>query len=764
MKFIMTGQYGRMIWLSCVVVFLSQSFIVISPMKSPAKPPAPVAAKPVVAKPAAPVVAKPAATAAKPAASTPTTAKPATPAATATKAATPTAAGTKAAAKPGDPAAKPGDPAKSATPGASSTAKKTPTPTAAGTKAPAKPGDPAVATEAKPSMFAGLASKVGGAASMAGGLASNPMAAAMVGMVSPTAGAMLANPAAAAAALVSKVNPEAGALVGMAAGAAGIGAPAPAEAPVADASAEAPVAAAEAPVAAAEAPAAVVDAPADLPAAVVDAPAVAKAVVVESDEGTDAVVKPPVAALATKKPSIGKPVPKPAQSATASKKTTATGLFIQGLMATLKDKSVDFNAETLIIQFTVGAVKCEASIKFGFAGFGDPDKPFEEATAKLEASVPDAVKTELAPLLAIKPAEVFVLKLILMLNSANKAAAVDAAKDFDVDDMILINLPMLLRRLEQTDNNAYATSSQAAFDAVRPAFKPLFELVKFPENHWYERAVTDMPDGKPTEFMHQISKMRWQSGFKARTKALESQILPLLTAERNPLEKAFFAYAITMHLQEYDGGFIDTDKPDYVKPIIDSRIEMLKPVLQKAIDAMGVAKMDAAVIKKAQDFLVHSDDKSRVAGGKADGLIPLQIPAVAVPGLKGGVKYFISIVDRFMRHHIIHPKLLGDADCIPFDFAFDHDSLLESLVALNMRMVQGSAPKVLSQMLADIYFRASDESVDAMIARMAAINGLLDPAVQPAVDAAKKGAADDEEFEDDIVMDIEDLPAAAAAA
>ena len=258
--------------------------------------------------------------------------------------------------------------------------------------------------------------------------------------------------------------------------------------------------------------------------------------------------------------------------------------------------------------------------------------------------------------------------------------------------------------------------------------------------------------------------MRWQSGFKARTKALESQILPLLTAARNPLEKAFFDYAITMHLQEYDGGFIDTDKPDYLKPIIDSRIEMLKPVLQKAIDARGVAKMDAAVIKKAQDFLAHSDDKSRVAGGKADALIPLQIPAVAVPGLKGGVKYFISIVDRFMRHHIIHPKLLGDADCIPFDFAFDHDSLLESLVALNMRMVQGSAPKVLSQMLADIYFRASDESVDTMIARMAAINGLLDPAVQPAVDAAKKGAADDEAFENDIVMDIEDLPAAAAAA
>ena len=81
-----------------------------------------------------------------------------------------------------------------------------------------------------------------------------------------------------------------------------------------------------------------------------------------------------------------------------------------------------------------------------------------------------------------------------------------------------------------------------------------------------------------------------------------------------------------------------------------------------------------------------------------------------------------------------------------------------------MRMVQGSAPKVLSQMLADIYFRASDESVDTMIARMAAINGLLDPAVQPAVDAAKKGAADDEAFENDIVMDIEDLPAAAAAA
>jgi hypothetical protein len=646
------------------------------------------------------------------------------------------------------------------------------------------------------SKASGAASQAGGMASMAGGMASNPLAASMVGMVNPTAGAMLANPGNVAAAMVSKVNPAAGEMVGMAAGAAGIGAPAPVVAPVVDTPIDVPV---EAPV---DVPAVAVDASVDVPAVAVapvdepvavdpvdepvaDVPAVAaiktavkalpvaKAVVSkpvesaaapDSDEGTDAVVKPPVAALATKKPSvaaISKAAPiKAAQSPTASKKTTATGLFIQGLMATLEDKSVDFNAETLLVEFTVSDLKCEASIKFGFAGFGDPDKPFEEVIAKLEASVPDAVKTELAPLLALKPAEVFVLKLILMLNSANKAAALDGAKDFDVDDMILINLPMLLHRLEQTDNNAYATSSQAAFDAVRPAFKPLLELVKFPQNHWYERAVTDMPDGKPTEFMHKISKMRWQSGFKARTKALELDILPLLTVERNPLEKAFFGYAITMHLQEYDGGFIDTDKPDYVKPIIDSRIEMLKPVLQKAIDAMGVAKMDAAIIKKAQEFLDNSDDKPRVAGANADALVPLELPAVGVFGLKTGVEYFVSIVDRFMRHHIMHPKLLGDEGCIPFDFAFDHDFLLESLVSLNMRMVQGSAPKVLSQTLADIYYRSSADSVDKMISRMASVKGLLDHSISQALSAAKKGAADDEEFEDDIVMDIEDLPEA----
>lgn len=752
MKFIMTGQYSRMIWLSCVAVCLSQSFIVILAMKPAAKPavkPPVVAVKPPVVAAKPPVVpAKPPVVAAKPA--VPVVAKPAVPTATSSTATKPpvaSSAGTKPATSGATTASKPGDPTKPATPVAAKPA--TPVASSTATK-PATPTTPAAAAPAKPSMFSGLASKASEAASMAGGMASNPMAA----------------------------------------GAAGIGAPAPVEAPVVDAPIDVPV---EAPV---DVPAVAVDAPLDPPVAPVDDPvadapvdvpvvatiktavkavSVAKPVVSEavesvaapdSDEGTDAVVKPPVIALATKKPAVApiKTAVKVAVHATAPKPTTATGLFIQGLMATLEDKSVDFNAETLMVQFAVGTVKCEASIKFGFVGFGDPDKPFEEATVKLEASVPDAVKKELAPLLALKPAEVFVLKLILMLNSANKAAAVDAAKEFDVDDMILINLPMLLHRLEQTDKNAYATSSQAAFDDLRQAFKPLLELVKFPENHWYERAVTDMPDGKPTEFMRQISKMRWQSGFKARTKALESQILPLLTAERNPLEKAFFAYAITMHLQEYDGGFIDTDKPDYVKPIIDSRIEMLKPVLQKAIDAMGVAKMDAAGIKKAQDFLAHSDDKSRAAGGKADALVPLRIPAVAVPGLKAGVDYFISIVDRFMRHHIIHPKLLGDADCIPFDFAFDRDSLLESLVSLNMRMVKGSAPKVLSQMLADIYFRASDESVDTMIRRMAAINGLLHPAVQPAVDVAKKGAADDEEFEDDIVMDIEDLPAAAAAA
>jgi len=258
--------------------------------------------------------------------------------------------------------------------------------------------------------------------------------------------------------------------------------------------------------------------------------------------------------------------------------------------------------------------------------------------------------------------------------------------------------------------------------------------------------------------MQNISKMRWISGFKDRTKALGETILPKLTAERNALEKAYFVYAFKTHLQEYDGGFIEADKEDYTKSVIDSRLGVLKPVLEKAIDAMKSAKIDEETIKVAQDFLSTIDEKPRKADNEKDDVFALQIPTAPVEGMKKGVDYFVEVVDRFMRHHIIHAKLLGDADAIPFDFTMDHDLLVENLAALNMRMIKDESTKILNQTLADIYYRCDPVVVDTVIKQMSSVNGLLNPIIQQAAASAKKAAVDDDDFEDDIVMDLTDLP------
>lgn len=706
---------------------------------------------------------------------TPSAAKPGATSAKEETAATKTGTGDKAAAT----AAKPGEKT-AAKPGAKPAAK----PGAAASTA----TDDDTPAPAKPSM----ASRLGGLASMAGGLASNPLvsglgsqalgmavtkvtgnadAGAMVSGAAQTAAAAHAsgeNPLAAVAAnqgaqvagaVVAKAtgNENAGALVaGLASSAAGATTPVnEAAAPV-----EGDGAAAVDQPAASEEVAAVVDtpaadtAPADIPPT--ETPVEDGAALATLTEEAAAVADTPLPAPAvvTKQPTAGgakAPVVAAAKVVAAAPKVSSViGAFVKAVEASLK--VADFDTDVLKVTFTANGAATKISIPLGGKGFGDAKKAFEAQSGAFEGAVAVPVKAEVEPLLKLAPVEVFAFKLILMLNGAKKAVAAD----FDTDDFILVNLPMLLHRLEMTDG-AYAKSSRAAFDAIRAQYKPLLALIEFPDNPWYNRVMTDMPGGEPTSFMRALSKIRWESGHKERTKMFADSVLPQLTASRSPLEKAYFAYAFSAHLDEYDGGFVKSDSDDFIKRVIESRFTALEPVLKDAVVKMKAADVEAEAVTKAEEFLSGLATKPRTAGADAEPLVPLQMPAVPVTGLGSGVDYFVKIVDPYIRTQILHRAISGEAKYVYFDFAYDADQAKEAVVALAARVLQGLVSTEITEELTDIYYRADDTVVDDMLARLKGIPGYEMNIIQSATEKAKKAVNDREEEDDDIVMDDSDL-------
>ena len=438
--------------------------------------------------------------------------------------------------------------------------------------------------------------------------------------------------------------------------------------------------------------------------------------------------------------------------------------FIAGLQEALG--AADFDVDTLTVNFSLeDGTAVSATIPLGYAGFGDAATPFDEVIVALGEELTDqAVIDELTPMLTLAPEEVFVLKLILMLNSANKVPSNDGSDPlaFDGDDFILANVTMLLNRLEKTGGSKYAKSSQAAFDAVRDIYQPLLDLVQFPLNVLYARVVADMPGGS-TEFIQSLNVLRGTAGHKART-ALFTSIVPQLTAERNPLEKALFVYALLTHLQEYNDGFIKEDAEDFITQVINQRLEKLATILPDVISAMAAAGCDGESIQQVQSFLDGIGDKPRTAGGdEAPSLIPLKISdddfkAVA-EGIGSGLAYFTAVVDPYIRTNVLHRQGHN------FSFAYDVDGAKEALVALTVRALGKPDVPVLAKELTDIYLRADDDGVDAFIKTFAAVNGYdgVMKKIQAVVAKAKAGVDVEVANLDAMVMDPEDIGGEEAA-
>lgn len=441
--------------------------------------------------------------------------------------------------------------------------------------------------------------------------------------------------------------------------------------------------------------------------------------------------------------------------AVAVEQTPVTAAFIAGLQDALK--TADFDADTLTANCTINDAPVVVTIPLGYSGFGDAATPFDGVTATLGDGTDQAVIDELTPLLTLAPEEVFVLKLILMTNSANKVAA---GGDFDADDFILANVAMLLYRLQQTGNGAYATSSQAAFGAVRDSYKPLFDLVQFPENHWYERVVTDMPGGAPTALMQAISALRWQAGHMARTGLFTTSIVPQLTAQSNPLEKSYCVYALFMHLQEYNGGFIKDDADDFVAKVIEDRLAAMKIMLPDAIAAMKTAGCNAEDIAKVQAFLDDIDNKPRVSEGDVPPLVGIAIPAVPVDSMGAGIAYFNAVIDPYMRGYILARPVAGEEGYLYFDFAYDADGAKEAIMALAIRAMRGLRADVITSALTDIYLRAGGAGVvDPILKYFAGTKGFPLKPVQDVAKAAQAGVATAEDNLDGTVMDASEVPA-----
>lgn len=751
-----------------------------APTPPPAKPAAPTAPPKAPAAPVAPAKTTTPATPVAPAkpttsTSTPTTgagAKAPTPASTATKPATPTPAttgtGSKTPPAPSTSGAKTATPTAGAKPADTRAADaKTP---AAGTDAAKKPGlgdksktaatgtpdAPAAAgaepAAAKPSMFSKLsgavagAGGIGGIASMAGGLASNPlvqMAAQKVG--GDQAAAALGTVGSAANVASAAAS---GDVMGAVAGAGNLtgimkspppAAAAPVAAVVADPVAE-PQDPAPAP-AAAEDVAVAVDGAAPVAAAAHVAVPVAATVVA----GGAVAAKPPVAV------GVATPVVKTLVVGAGTPDQGAVTAYVHALVESLK--TADFNASSVAVAFAAAGGRYTVTIPL-HPGLSNQDQPFNSVTATLESTAPESVKAALMPLLTLNPEEVFVIKVILMLNSAHK----QSAADFDVNDFILVNLPMLLYRLERTKDGVYEKSSRGAIEAVRTSYRPILALVQFPENHWYDRVVTDMPGGEATPFMKAVSALRWQAGHEDRSQSFSTKLLPLLSKDRNPLERAYFEYAILEQLQEYDGGFVKSDSADFIKRVIDSRLTVLEPVLRDAVVKMKAAECNADAIAKVEAFVGSIASKPRVADSDADPLVRLIMPAVPVEGLGSGVDYFLKVVDPFMRANIIHRPIHGDRGYVYFDFGYDSDQAREALVSLAIRSLRGMGSKDLQDELADIYFRADDAVVDGFLGHLATTQGYKVSEIQSASAKAKKAAVEVvEEEHDDGVMEPKNI-------
>jgi hypothetical protein len=463
-----------------------------------------------------------------------------------------------------------------------------------------------------------------------------------------------------------------------------------------------------------------------------------------------------IPAAASKPAGAGKPVvsggdePKVDVAAVVAQFTTDFG---PNMAKELSKASNDFSVDALSLKFVAGGKDYKVTFNFGFTGFGDPKKPFEAVPGVLGDMASPELKQELAAMLKLNPAEVFVIKLVMLLNQTKSSAG----QDLDAEDVILLNLPFLLYRLEQTA--AYSKSSQPAFNAVREHLKSLLNLVEFPRNYWYEQAVTSMPGGKPSEFMQSISKMRWAVGHKARTKMLAEKILPNVTSSLTELEKAYFVYAVKAHLQEYEGGFVSSEKPAFMKTVIDARLDALKPVLQKAVAAMRTAKISAGDIAKTSDFLTKIDTLPRVAADDLEPLVQLVIPTDQGAQDIKGVAYYVKYIDRFMREHILHRIEPGEPEYVFFDFGYGHRLSFEAIMALNMSLLRkdGDMATLIKDGLADIYFRGISVMIDAQLGSLGTIDGSFGSKMQAARGQAKKDGADKSESLDDAVMDREDM-------
>lgn len=411
---------------------------------------------------------------------------------------------------------------------------------------------------------------------------------------------------------------------------------------------------------------------------------------------------------------------------------SAIPMFIEGLQTAIN--GTDFNAETLAFDFEANGVSYSVEIPLGGVGFGDPTIPFDAVAGTISGE--GAAVEELTPLLSFTPEELFVLKLVLMLNSAN---SIEAGGDFDADDFILANGTMLIARLEQL-GDTYTSSSQAAFDAVRDTYKPLLELVQFPVNPWYERVIHDMPGGEPTAFIKSISELRYAVGHTARTSLFTKSVLPQLDKKRNSLEKEYFVYAIKTHLDEYNGGFVSDDTPDFIKRTIDARLKAMQPMLASAIKAMTTAGCDADDIKYVKTFLGGIAKKPRTVDDEEPSRIPVKMPEAPVAIALSGVAYFNNVIDVYLRTQVLHRKLAIDTDYLYFDFAYGAEHALEALVALVIRSMHGLIDvDTLTTELTDIYYRADDDVVDKCLQYLTATNGYVTQTTESVVPPAKEG-------------------------
>lgn len=604
----------------------------------------------------------------------------------------------------------------------------------------ASAADPAAPpTEKKPSLFSKLsgavnnAGGVGGIAAIAGGAANNPllqMAAQKIGGDKATA---LLNKAGSAANIAGAA--ASGDVAGAIAGAGSLTGVLPS--PVA------PEPALEEPASDALPAAADQQVPVSADSTVVAGAQVAAPVAVPVPVQPVAAVHPGVLAQASSSPApiVGSP----------TSDSEIISAFIQGLIEVLK--TAEFNDSSLVIPFTASGMRCVVTVPL-HPGLSNQDQPFNSVVATLDSASPDSVKASLMSLLNISPEEVFVIKVILMLNTGRK----QLAADFDVHDFILVNLPMLLYRLEKTKDGLYAKSSHAAIESIRAAYRPILSLIQFPQDPWYERVMTDIPNGEATSFMKAISAIRWEAGHEDRTKMFTARLLPLLNKDRNPLEKAFFEYAILEQLQEYDGGFVKSDSADFIKRVIDSRLVLLEPMLRDAVMKMKEVGCDVAAIAKVEAFIEGIAGKPRVADNDADPLVHLTIPPIPVEGLGTGVDYFLKVIDPFMRLHIIHRQIHGDRGFTYFDFGYSSDQAKEALVALAIRSLRGMSAVALEEELTDIYFRSDHTVVDGLLGRLASTQGYKVSDIQGAVAKAKKAEKEVvEEEHDDSVMEPKNI-------